>query len=353
MSNLRYSSSIQNISVDFTYRCNLRCLHCYNCSGVGSDKREELTREELIAIAKEIVTIVPETVCICGGEPLLRFDDVLMFTKIIKEGTNSMTNVNIVSNGIILSDIENVIKLKNAGISSIQISLNGAYPETHDWLRNSKGVYSKAIEALKNIHKLGLNSAIACCPTKKNLKEYNELLKICEDLGVSDFRMQPLMVMGRAYENLKDYIPSFTDYRKISNLINNYNLNSNGEVQASWGDPLEHLYMVKQKNPLLVFCGITAYGDVTVSPYLPISIGNIRNHSLTSYLNNAIKSIWTENIFKDIASLCSSWEEMELFRTHELVKPLLDEDIIRLDYLDNRNDFKLTLKELGEKHGEI
>ena len=55
---------------DITYACNFKCLHCYNNSGCKNS--DELTNEEIIDIAHQIAEVHPESVCLCGGEPMTR-----------------------------------------------------------------------------------------------------------------------------------------------------------------------------------------------------------------------------------------------------------------------------------------
>ena len=44
--------NIKTASIDVTYRCNLRCKHCFNFSGVP--RRKEMTDKELRNLAEEI-----------------------------------------------------------------------------------------------------------------------------------------------------------------------------------------------------------------------------------------------------------------------------------------------------------
>lgn len=64
--------------IDVTYRCTLRCKHCYNYSGNnGIVDRIEMREDELLSLSESIAKLSPHTVCFCGGEPLIRFDEVL------------------------------------------------------------------------------------------------------------------------------------------------------------------------------------------------------------------------------------------------------------------------------------
>lgn len=42
------------ISVDITYDCNFRCLHCYNSSGEhNEDAKKQLSNDELFQLAED------------------------------------------------------------------------------------------------------------------------------------------------------------------------------------------------------------------------------------------------------------------------------------------------------------
>lgn len=64
--------------IDVTYRCTLRCKHCYNYSGNnGIVDKTEMSGDALISLSESMAELFPHTVCFCGGEPLLRFNEIL------------------------------------------------------------------------------------------------------------------------------------------------------------------------------------------------------------------------------------------------------------------------------------
>lgn len=95
---MRQMYIFKSASIDLTYKCNLRCRHCYNNS--GERLGEEMSSEDVMQIAKELSALEVESICICGGEPLLRIDDVLSITRYIKSHTTSSA-VSMVSNGLL------------------------------------------------------------------------------------------------------------------------------------------------------------------------------------------------------------------------------------------------------------
>lgn len=336
---------IQTIAIDVTYGCNLRCLHCYNESGNPNYAREELLDGELLSLAKVISQMKPQVICICGGEPLLRKQIILEFTRIITQATNGATQVNMVTNGVLLSP-QVALELKNAGISSVQVSLDGPTVETHEWLRNKPGVFKNALDAIRNLLDVGLSVNIACCPNTKNIHMYQQLVDLCITIGVDDLRVQPLMVTGRAKEFMQNYVPSFLEYRDLVRFIQKHNKKIEHPVKISWGDPLEHLLIAEQSNPITTFFNITSYGDITLSPYIPLALGNIQNHSLEEYWENGLQSIWNKRLTKDFAMLLKDCDDMDILSLRPNLENIMKDGIISLDLIDNISDFDLNLDEL-------
>lgn len=105
------------ISLDITNKCNLKCLHCYNRSG-NDLLRKELSDHDVLLFLEEVGKLKAHTFCFCGGETFLRFDLIEKGTKLLKN--YGINQVNVVTNGLLMTD-EKAKRLKNAGISSIQI----------------------------------------------------------------------------------------------------------------------------------------------------------------------------------------------------------------------------------------
>src|SRR5688572_6058608 len=63
------------VAWNLTRRCNLECAHCYISAGPSETATGELTTEECLRIAAEILALNPAPLFILsGGEPLLRND---------------------------------------------------------------------------------------------------------------------------------------------------------------------------------------------------------------------------------------------------------------------------------------
>ncbi len=227
------------ISIDVTYRCNFRCKHCFNGSGAPM-LGEELSDDELLEIAKSVGVLQPNVVCFCGGEPLLRWAVLCDACKVIKS-QSPFTQVNLVTNGSLVTEII-ASRLNSAGITTVQVSIDGPNSEIHDWFRNKPGSFNHAINSVKILRRAGLNVVVASAPHKRHLLRLEETIDLCRQLGVSEIRMQPIMPLGRAIDNYNEIVPSYFEYQKLSRKLQELKYQSidNGTV-VEWGDPIDHL----------------------------------------------------------------------------------------------------------------
>lgn len=75
-------------SFELTFRCNLRCVHCY-CNLKPNDQDEiekELATEEVFNILDQVAEAGCLWLLITGGEPLLRPDFLEVYTYAKKKG---------------------------------------------------------------------------------------------------------------------------------------------------------------------------------------------------------------------------------------------------------------------------
>lgn len=322
------------LALDITNNCNLRCLHCFNYSGENIVIKNELTDSEVIDFIKSLVPLQLINLCFCGGEPLLRKDLLLRSAEILT--SNNITHVSFVTNGILLTK-ELAKDLKKSGVNRIQVSLDGYCAEHHDRLRNKAGVFEKAIEALKIIEENKFEMSVAFTPTSFNIDGFTEEYHLLEKISSRiKLRVQPLMLLGRASENLKEIQPTEMQYR---GLVRQINLLKSGPINIEWGDPIDHLIRFSSKTLPVNQCSVRANGDITVSPYIPLVIGNIRKHSFTEYWNYGLNKIWDKNIPRTLASQIMSISDMTFSATTPNV---FKEDDIYLDLFENDlNDISL------------
>ncbi len=174
---------------DVTYKCNLRCKHCY--STAGKPWKDELNEKEAMKALKILADAGVTSIAFSGGEPLLRRD----FFDLAKTASDYGMYVSLATNGTLLT-VENVRKLKELGIGYVQISLDGT-KKTHEEFRGIPGIYEKVIEGIKNCIKEGLVTCISTTATKINYHDVLKVMDLAEELGVQWFMLYNFIPVGR------------------------------------------------------------------------------------------------------------------------------------------------------------
>lgn len=185
-----------------TLRCNLNCLHCgSDCLKTSSIK--DMPLKDFIPVLDDVKKNLKSrnlTVCITGGEPLLRSDLELAGREIASRGFKW----GIVTNGMLLTP-ERFSSLVKSGMSSISFSLDG-FKEQHSYLRQNPESFDKTVAAIKTVvnfqknHPWFVFDVITCVP-KSNLSVLAEFRDFLIELGVKNWRIFSIFPSGRAGKN--------------------------------------------------------------------------------------------------------------------------------------------------------
>jgi len=121
-----------------------------------------------------------------GGEPLLRNDIV----DLIKASKNSGAEVDVVTNGLLLSE-ERIKDLLASGLTEMTISLDG--PESiHDLVRGRKGAFQKVTASMRRLVNTGCAVDVVCVVTRENVHALQELVEVVIKLKCSSLTLSGL-----------------------------------------------------------------------------------------------------------------------------------------------------------------
>ena len=181
-----------------TTRCNLNCLHCgSDCSSKAG--QTDMPLDDFLRAIDPLRTYYKKdaiTIAITGGEPLVRGDIDLCGKELRKRGFRW----GLVTNGYAYDEATHG-KLTGAGMGSLTLSIDGL-EESHNWLRNNKHSYQKAMVALNLIKSSKrLNYDIVTCVNKRNILELPALKKYFIDNHVKAWRLFTITPIGRAANN--------------------------------------------------------------------------------------------------------------------------------------------------------
>jgi radical SAM protein with 4Fe4S-binding SPASM domain len=175
---------------NITTACNLRCKHCYSSAG-GPDYNEMSTTDAKTCIDK-LARWGVVVLAFSGGEPLVRRD----ILELARYASDCDIYTAFATNGVMLTE-ERCREIKAAGVEYLQISLDGAKPETHDTFRGVNGMFEKTVQGIKNAVAEGFFVNIATTVTQLNLVEVPQVIDLCEKLGVNWFMMYNFVPTGR------------------------------------------------------------------------------------------------------------------------------------------------------------
>jgi radical SAM protein with 4Fe4S-binding SPASM domain len=207
------------VFIDITYRCNLRCKHCFTDSGLM--KENELSTEELYNLIDQMRQSGTFLLSIAGGEPLFRKDilDVIAYAR------KNAIDVSITTNGLFITE-EIAKKMDELDLRTVTVSIDGN-EKNHDDLRK-KGSFKKAIEKLQILRKHCKSAKINIknTVTNDNICDYNELICLSDELKLDGIKFNPVRLFGRTQENKNllinqtSYIKFLKDVQKVSSEVN-------------------------------------------------------------------------------------------------------------------------------------
>jgi MoaA/NifB/PqqE/SkfB family radical SAM enzyme len=146
---------------EMTYRCNERCVHCFNPGAAHSPDQkpnrntDELSFEEAKQLLDELHEAGVFKLTLSGGEVFVRKD----FMDIVAHARGLGMQVNIYTNGLLLSEAR-LQQLCDLWPETVSISIYSTDPLKHDQVTNVIGSYETSVEALKRLHAAGIKTQI-------------------------------------------------------------------------------------------------------------------------------------------------------------------------------------------------
>jgi radical SAM protein with 4Fe4S-binding SPASM domain len=176
-------------SLEVTFRCNLRCAHCYiGDNRFGTPDNQELSKSEIFGILDEITDAGTLWFLLTGGEPFLRPD----FLDIYRYAAHKGLIVTIFSNGTLLTP-RIVAELADLPPKLIEITLYGRTEETYERITGVKGSYARCMQGIDLLIKRGLPLTLKTVIMQWNLHEFKDIQAFATNLGVG-FRYDALLV---------------------------------------------------------------------------------------------------------------------------------------------------------------
>ncbi|HHC19238.1 MAG TPA: radical SAM protein [Euryarchaeota archaeon] len=291
---------------NFTNMCNLRCKHCYQ----RADKPlpNELSLKEKIMVVDQLDKAGVAAIALSGGEPTIHPHFYTILHEIASRGIYAA----VATNGWVFADIEKLMKAKKLGLRYVEVSVDSANPRKHDWFRGTPGSWERAVKALENAVKLGVNHAMAVTITKANIYEVEDLLDLAESIGVKRVVFFNFVPVGRGKDNLWLDLDPFereeflkTIYKEMSKrkleIVSTAPQYGRVALQLSSGRDVAPTHFYVGSDPIVravaefvggcgagrIYAGIQPEGTIIPCVFMPIPVGNLREKTFWNLWVNA------------------------------------------------------------------
>lgn len=284
------------VSWQLTRDCNLACVHCCTDSAPGRKAPNELSREEALRVARQVVEAEVPYAMICGGEPTI----VSWFWEVIEVLGAGGVQLKIETNGQLFGPAE-AARLAKLPLRSVQISLDGDTPEVYARQRPG-GSLDKAHAACRAVAEAGLPLEITFAPARHNIHEAEAVARRALSLGAFRFNTGALMRLGTAAKLWDRLEPTARQYQEFRALLDRLSGGLNKKMEYCY-TPFtieEGLREGLSAPPATLL--VLPDGRVKVAAPLPFTCADLRLRTLAQAWGGYLAA-WESAFVRDAAAL--------------------------------------------------
>ena len=275
---------------EITLKCNLACSHCG--SRAGQARTKELSTEEALDVVRQLAEVGIKEVTLIGGEAFMRPD----WLEIAQAITQAGMICGMTTGGFCIS-LETARRMKEAGIATVSVSVDGGREETHDDLRGKKGSWQSAFKTMSHFREVGIKFGCNTQINRLSAPEFPLIYEQIRDAGARAWQIQLTVPMGNAADNadilLQPYelLDLYPMLARVTKRANREGVRMQPGNNIGYYGPYERLMRGRGNewgfwqgcNAGLSTLGLEADGAIKGCPSLPTAAytgGNIRDRSL-------------------------------------------------------------------------
>lgn len=285
---------------EVTQACDLACVHC-RASAQPDRHPMELSTEEGKGLIDQIAALDVPVFVLTGGDPIKRPD----LFELIGHARAKGVRVSLTPSATPLLTRDVIVRLKEAGLARLAVSLDGADAESHDAFRGMSGSFERTLNALRWANEIGLPTQVNTTFSRRNIGQIDAIVALMESLKITLWSVFFLVPTGRG--KLNDLL-SADEFEQVFAKIHSLSIKASFDIktteaqhyrrfllQQKVGDKLSgaerfmHLKVVdsvgrapRGLNDGKGFLFVSHTGEVYPSGFLPVTAGNIRNESLAA-----------------------------------------------------------------------
>ena len=273
----------ETVSIEITRECKCNCEHCTVSEGEG-----EMSTDQIKAIIDQALDMGAFIITFTEGDPMLR-DDIFELVEYVDK---ERAIVNLFTPGTEMTP-EKAVRLKDAGLHSLLISIYSTDPAKHNQTRRLEGAYNWAVDAIKMGLDAGLLVTMTTHISPDRMHELPGLYELAGELGVHEFS-----IWESVAKRPGDPVISEEDRQVILDMHRTLNQPGPGpRVFASSFFEGEMLGCMAGRR----WAHVCVDGGVKACPYMPFEFGNaLGNDGIPA----AWKTIRSLKDFKERRNLC-------------------------------------------------
>jgi MoaA/NifB/PqqE/SkfB family radical SAM enzyme len=299
--------------IGITNACPQDCEYCYNKNRAG----RVMDKETIKTTIRDLKDIGVFWIGITGGEPLLNKNIVEIIETIGDDCSSKLFTTGCTLTKQLAKD------LKNAGLTSVSISLDHWKEAEHDKIRRYKGAFRTALEAIELFKNTdGMHVSVSAVLSKDMLKldlieEYMEFL---EGHGVHEAWLSETKPSVAAYWK-KELVITEEEHAMLIQLQDRYN--KQGKMTVNYLGHFEDAqHFGCSAGHKMIY--VDAFGEVSPCVFIPITFGNVKENSIKEIVSKMRQHFPTENC----CFMNKNFEKLQRFSDNHL--PLGREESIKM-----------------------
>lgn len=206
------------IDLKLTYQCNNDCIYCcqerelrYKETFLTTTKINDFLQNSNIKYDKAVLT---------GGEPTLNSELIQIVTLLTKY---HIPEIQLQTNGRLLSNMEYLHKLIKNGVNSFGISLHGHNEKIHEAFTGTNNSFNEVILGLENLKKFNLPVTLNCVITKHNIDFLKNIIDfVLKRKYCNQIQFAFIHITGKAKNKTSDFVRITDVANKIKEVIDLY-----------------------------------------------------------------------------------------------------------------------------------
>ncbi|MEO8902353.1 MAG: pyrroloquinoline quinone biosynthesis protein PqqE [Polyangiaceae bacterium] len=192
---------LYTLIAELTYLCPLRCVYCSNPTDLAAHP-DRLQTADWLRVFKEAAELGALQLNLSGGEPLLRKD-----LEQLVEGAAALDFYsNLITSGLPLTR-ERLLRLRDAGLSSVQVSLQDVLATDSDRIAGRES-FAQKLQVMAWVKELGLPLTLNIVLHRQNLSRVADMIALAERMNVDRLELANTQYLAWALRNRSALLPS-------------------------------------------------------------------------------------------------------------------------------------------------